>query len=307
MADISPRRGSPSQFALFRFLIGTSFLLSFVTGKFGPQISVIIAGAFLSLGIALGWRRRLLSDVLVPLLVLVIYLTPEIRWSSFVQILGIVILLVAIPEGEGFSFSPSRGGKWGVPPAWMFFAELLFFGGGWFCAISLYREGYGLALIQDGYFCRLAILGMMVLDARWLHPRFSANPPVVFFDGVCGLCSEWVDWLFAEDANQIFHVSALQSGYAKANLDPKYVPGPDADPTSIVLKDEMGTHIKSTAVLRTASKLGGILRWARLFEIIPLAIRDSIYDYVAKNRYRWFGKKETCRLPTKEERARFLT
>lgn len=306
MADIAPRKGSPTQFALYRLLTGGQLFFAFLFGTFGTPGWLTLTGAVAALPVVVGWRRRVFAGILLIALAAIAILQPEYPRSSLVILMVMALLLAVVPEGEPFAVTPSRGSGWGIPPIWMTVAELALFGGGWFCAYVIYRDGSPQGMWHSGFFCHLLVIATLAIDARWIHPKFSAEPPVVFFDGVCGLCSNFVDWLFAEDANEIFRVSALQSEYAARTLDATFLSPEVEAPTSIVLKDETGVYNKSTAVLRIAAKLGGILRWVRVFELVPRFIRDGVYDFVAQNRYKWFGKKETCRLPTKEERKRFL-
>jgi predicted DCC family thiol-disulfide oxidoreductase YuxK len=131
----------------------------------------------------------------------------------------------------------------------------------------------------------------------------TVKSPVVFFDGVCGLCNRFVDFLFAVDTRGIFKVSPLQGELAKKMLGPRAA-GPEF--RSIILKDSEGLHEGSTAVLRILSQLGGIWRVLGWLRLIPRPLRDFVYFTIARNRYRWFGKKETCRMPTSKELSRFL-
>jgi len=307
MADIAPRRGSPTQFALFRIFAAMSFIATFARGgELPPETWVRVLGVLLSLGMLFGWKRRFFAlGLFIPFITAAVMMDGP-RWPVTAISLVIALLIAVIPEGEPFAIASVRRTEWGVPPAWMTLGEVVFFGGGWYAALSILRNGSVVPLVESGFLCPLMILGVLVIDARWLHPKFSAEPPVVYFDGVCGLCNSFIDWLFAEDANQIFKVSALQSEYAQKTIGDKAAQG-EVPPGSIILKDEQGIHDKSTAVIRIATKLGGVMRLAPVLMVIPRPIRDGVYGYVAKNRYKWFGKKETCRLPTKEERAKFLT
>jgi predicted DCC family thiol-disulfide oxidoreductase YuxK len=127
-------------------------------------------------------------------------------------------------------------------------------------------------------------------------------PPVVFFDGVCGLCDRLVAWMLKKDRSEIFRFSPLQ-GQTAQGLRNKPEQGRMG---SIVLKDEAGEHLRSTAVLRMLIRLGGPWRLMAVFYPVPVPVRDWLYDVVANNRYRWFGKKETCRMPNAGEKRRFL-
>jgi predicted DCC family thiol-disulfide oxidoreductase YuxK len=128
--------------------------------------------------------------------------------------------------------------------------------------------------------------------------------PVVIFDGVCNLCNASVDFIIRHDPQGVFKVSANQHETGRQILAEQ---GLDPDAVDTVFLYENGTlYRRSTAALRIARRLG--LPWSLLygFIIIPAPIRDAVYKVIANNRYRWFGKKETCRLPTPEERERFL-
>jgi GMP synthase-like glutamine amidotransferase/predicted DCC family thiol-disulfide oxidoreductase YuxK len=143
---------------------------------------------------------------------------------------------------------------------------------------------------------------------RALCARLSgvAPKPLVFFDGVCGLCNGFVDFLLARDRAERFFVAPLQGATAAA-LVPSDAAAPDGeDPRSIVLWEEGRAYRKSAAVLRTVSRLGGAWPLVRVFFIVPRFLRDPVYDLVARNRYRWFGRREACRMPSPEERRRFL-
>lgn len=147
------------------------------------------------------------------------------------------------------------------------------------------------------------LIHAMTFDSRWLAPTPRKKPRelVLFFDGVCGLCSSVVDFVLSEDREERFIFSPLQSEYATQRLTSQQTQNLE----SLVLIEEGKVYEKSDAVIRIGLNLGGIYRTAGLFRTIPRSLRDKIYDYVAKHRYRWFGKQETCRLPTPAEKTRF--
>ena len=127
--------------------------------------------------------------------------------------------------------------------------------------------------------------------------------PVIFFDGVCGLCNAWVDFVIARDRQGQFRFSPLQGGAARDFLQMT----PETSLDSVALVDADGVHRKSDAVWRILAQLGGLWRPLGWFLcLIPRPLRNWGYDVVARHRYQWFGKKETCRLPTPAERERFL-
>lgn len=125
---------------------------------------------------------------------------------------------------------------------------------------------------------------------------------VIYFDGVCGLCNGFVDFVMKIDRKAQFQFSPLQSEYAKANLPSEYTENLD----SVVVQLDGKTLRKSKAVFAVMRKLGGPWALAGIFGALPEGFLNRAYDLVAEHRYRIFGKKETCRLPTPEERARFV-
>lgn len=127
--------------------------------------------------------------------------------------------------------------------------------------------------------------------------------PIIFFDGVCAMCNAFVDIIIRIDRKQIFLFAPLQGTTAQELLPPM---SDNPEEWSMVYLDETGIHQQSDASLAVYRRIGGIwgvLGWLRY---IPRFIRDPVYRVIANNRYRWFGKKEACRIPTAEERERFL-
>jgi len=127
---------------------------------------------------------------------------------------------------------------------------------------------------------------------------------IIFFDGVCNLCNGAVLFIIKRDKKNTFQFASLQSDFARAQLQKHHI---DASALqSIILKSGDRVFTKSTAALRIAKKLSGL--WPLLYGLIvvPTFIRDGVYNVIAKNRYRWFGKREVCMVPTPELKARFL-
>lgn len=125
---------------------------------------------------------------------------------------------------------------------------------------------------------------------------------IIFFDGVCPVCNGFVDYVLKKDSKNYFQFSSLQSEFTKSHLDPQH-----QSLDTVILMENEQVYLKSTAVLRILLQLGGHWTALAIFaSVIPRVIRDMIYDLVAKNRYRVFGKYETCRMPTAEEKARFI-
>jgi predicted DCC family thiol-disulfide oxidoreductase YuxK len=128
------------------------------------------------------------------------------------------------------------------------------------------------------------------------------DKPVIFFDGVCGLCNRFVDFVIRRDRRRVFLFAPLQTESA-TRLLPGALAG--SEDTVVVLQGG-GVLVKSAAVLRILELMG--LPWSALsvFRIVPGAILDRVYDAVARRRYSVFGKREVCRVPTPDERSRFL-
>ena len=130
---------------------------------------------------------------------------------------------------------------------------------------------------------------------------------IVLFDGVCNLCNSSVNYILKRDPKNRFLFASLQSDAAKKLLlqlnDEKLKNNLD----SIIFIENNKVYSKSNAILRIAKILGFPYNLAYVFIIIPKFIRNNIYDTIAANRYNWFGKKESCMIPTKEYLDRFLT
>ncbi len=133
-------------------------------------------------------------------------------------------------------------------------------------------------------------------------PSTDSTHPIVFFDGVCGLCNHTVDFVLKHDRNAVFRFAPLQGELAAQQLTRQ-----DTESlASIVYSGPSGTFRRSAAVVRILWGLGSIWKFCgTLLWLIPLPLRDLGYKMVAVSRYRLFGKKETCRMPTPEERSRF--
>ena len=128
--------------------------------------------------------------------------------------------------------------------------------------------------------------------------------PIILFDGVCNLCNSSVDKVIRWDKKKKFRFASLQSAFAinllnNSSVNPK-------DLKSIVYYHEGKVKQKSNAVLAIVFQLGFPYSLLYVFKLIPRFLRNYVYDIVAKNRYQWFGEKETCRIPTEEEKSLFM-
>jgi predicted DCC family thiol-disulfide oxidoreductase YuxK len=129
--------------------------------------------------------------------------------------------------------------------------------------------------------------------------------PIAFFDGVCGLCNAIVDFLLRVDTKRVLLFAPLQGETARRALGPM-AQEQDVGEDSFVLLDEHGMHERADAVLATCRHLGGPWALIGLAGLLPLELLDQGYRFIARNRYDWFGQRATCRIPTAEERERFL-
>ena len=128
----------------------------------------------------------------------------------------------------------------------------------------------------------------------------------MLFDGVCNFCNASVQFIIDRDPTQRFRFAPLQSDVAKDLLRERGVTAPEGDPDTIILIDGERVHMRSGAALRIARHLSGAWKVFAVFLVVPWFLRDLAYVVFAKNRYRLFGKSDTCRIPTPEFRARFL-
>ena len=128
---------------------------------------------------------------------------------------------------------------------------------------------------------------------------------IILFDGVCNLCDTSVNYVIKHDKNDLFRFVALQSDLGQVIL--KHIGINPSHIDSIILYEPgVAYYYKSSAVVEIAKGLSGIFTWFTLFQILPTVLKDYVYDYVAKNRYKWYGKKQECLVPNKEVVSKFL-
>ena len=128
---------------------------------------------------------------------------------------------------------------------------------------------------------------------------------IVLFDGVCNLCNGAVTFIIKHDKKDIFRFASLQSELGKKLVAERGMDPEELD--SIILIDPgVAYYRKSTAALEISRELSGGYSFLKNLLFIPEGLRDSIYNFIANNRYKWYGKKESCMIPTPELRAKFL-
>ena len=128
---------------------------------------------------------------------------------------------------------------------------------------------------------------------------------ILLFDGVCNLCNSSVQYVIKKDKKDEFRFVALQSELGQEIV--KHIGIADKNIDSIVLYlPGIAYYYKSSAVIEISKSLQGFFNYGMLFRLLPTFLRDSVYDYIAKNRYKWYGKQESCMIPTPELKAKFL-
>ena len=135
--------------------------------------------------------------------------------------------------------------------------------------------------------------------------QLPKHKQLVLFDGVCNLCDASVQYIIKHDKSDIFLFTALQSEVGQQIIKEFNIDTNKID-SIILYSNEHGISYKSTAALKIASKLGFPRNLLSVFLIIPGIIRNWVYDYIAKNRYKWYGKKEECMIPTPDLKSKFL-
>lgn len=136
-------------------------------------------------------------------------------------------------------------------------------------------------------------------------PRALTDPDkiVILFDGVCNLCNGAVQFIVNRDSDSFFRFASLQSSFGAAQLT-RFGLNPNALHSIMVIEHDI-LYQRSDAILKIAAHLNG-WRFLRIFRILPPFIRDGVYNLIASNRYRMFGKKDSCMIPTPALKARFL-
>ncbi len=135
--------------------------------------------------------------------------------------------------------------------------------------------------------------------------NFPKGKKIILFDGVCNLCEASVQFVIKYDKKDVFRFVALQSELGKKII--KHIGLENKNIDSIILYEPgIAYNYKSAAALEIAKNLGGYFHLGTVFKLIPNGLRNLLYDYIAKNRYQWYGKKESCLVPTLELKSKFL-
>ncbi|MDO6472121.1 thiol-disulfide oxidoreductase DCC family protein [Maribacter sp. 1_MG-2023] len=133
----------------------------------------------------------------------------------------------------------------------------------------------------------------------------NSNKKIILFDGVCNLCNSSVQFAIKRDENDIFRYAAIQSETGKKLLDERNIDTNEID-SIILIELNIAYYTKSTAALEIGKDLKGLSTVSSILLWLPESFRNIVYDFVAANRYKWYGKKEACMIPTEELKSKFI-
>ena len=133
----------------------------------------------------------------------------------------------------------------------------------------------------------------------------NSNKKIILFDGVCNLCNSSVQFAIKRDENDIFRYAAIQSETGKKLLDERNIDTNEID-SIILIEPNIAYYTKSTAALEIGKDLKGLGTISSILLWLPESLRNIVYDFIAANRYKWYGKKEACMIPTEELKSKFI-
>ena len=137
------------------------------------------------------------------------------------------------------------------------------------------------------------------------EPNLPKDKHIVLFDGVCNFCNDSVRFIIKRDKKDLYRFASLQSDLGQSLTQSRGIDTNNVDSIVLIQPGE-AYYIKSSAALEIAKNLSGLYPILSIFLYLPSWFRDFFYDFVARNRYKWFGKKETCPMPTPDEQEKFL-
>lgn len=131
------------------------------------------------------------------------------------------------------------------------------------------------------------------------------NKKIILFDGVCNLCDSSVQYIIKRDKNDVFRYAALQSETGEKLLAERNIDSNEID-SIILIEPNVAYYTKSTAALEIGKNLKGLRTISSILLWLPESFRNIVYDFIAKNRYKWYGKKADCMIPTEELKSKFI-
>jgi len=133
----------------------------------------------------------------------------------------------------------------------------------------------------------------------------NSNKKIILFDGVCNLCNSSVQFAIKRDENDIFRYAAIQSETGEKLLVERNIDTNEID-SIILIEPNIAYYTKSTAALEIGKNLKGLRTISSILLWLPESFRNIVYDFIAANRYKWYGKKEACMIPTEELKSKFI-
>ena len=133
----------------------------------------------------------------------------------------------------------------------------------------------------------------------------NTTKKIILFDGVCNLCNNAIQFIIKHDKKDQFRFATLQGEIGQKFISERNIDQQKTD-SIILIEPSVAYYLKSTAALKIGRNFGGIWILLWILEQIPVSFRDWVYSYIAKNRYKWFGKKNECMIPTPELKSKFL-
>lgn len=138
-----------------------------------------------------------------------------------------------------------------------------------------------------------------------LEKQLPQDKKIILFDGVCNLCNASINYVIDRDEHDVFRFVSLQSDLGREIQQYLGITQQSLDSIILYVPKE-AYYTKSCAALKIMKEFKGLWKLMQIFTIIPKPIRNIVYDFIAKNRYKWYGKQEQCRIPTPELKAKFL-
>ena len=138
-----------------------------------------------------------------------------------------------------------------------------------------------------------------------MEKELPKDKKIILFDGVCNFCDNAINWIIKHDKNDKFRFASLQSEVGKRLIAERKMDPEEMD-SMVLIEPGVAYYKKSTAALQISKDLSGGYSLLGNFSFLPEGLRDGIYNIIAKNRYKWFGKKDECMIPSPEVKAKFL-
>lgn len=297
---------TPYRFSLVRILFGI-YLIAYNISEIIKNDEVMSPSIYVGLSVfalllLLGYQRQIVSRALIFFSVLLfIFKRSEFHLHSDL-VLSLLLLFAMIPGDEPWQIKDST--KLSSAPLVLnrgyFWITLVLIVGLLMSSFIFNRES--ISFSNWSIYSLLILIVILFFPAFIFKAKVKSTAPILFFDGVCGLCSHFVDFVFAEDTAGVFKVAAIQGKTAQEKLPAEL----RTNLNTVIILDSDQLYVRSEAILNLLYDIGGFWRLLFIFRILPRPFCDLFYNLVARFRYNIFGQKETCRLPTPTEKEQFL-